>query len=526
MLPPSPVKLAEELAGDSLELRVLSSISKVLVKRRDVGELLEEALTILQEQLGFVRGALSLLRGDSLVVEASYGLSPDEKERGTYHLGEGITGQVGKTGEPAIIPDTRTDGRFLNRTRARHDGESESFLCVPVIHSGQVIGTLSMDFPVQLPDTLSKLMKLLVVVANILADAVESVRLYFVERQSLERENDRLRLELGEQSSSAAIIGHSSAMRSVHLEIAQVARSSATVLLRGESGTGKELIAQAIHNGSDRRHGPFVAVNCAALPEGLIESELFGHEKGAFTGAHKQRIGRFEMASTGTLFLDEIGDISLQTQVKLLRVLQERVFERVGSQEPISTNARIIAATSRDLEQKMRDGEFREDLYYRLNVFPIHVPALRARKSDIISLADFFLAKYNKVYNKKVVRLSTPAIDMLMSYHWPGNVRELENMIERAVIVSSSGVINSFDLPASLQTEAATGTAPMNNLSASPEQTAGLERLTASFETELIAAALKRSKGNVASAARDLQTTVRKLHYRIKQLRIAPSQYK
>lgn len=520
-----PVDLAAELAGDSLELRVLSSLSKVLVTQRDVPELLEEVMGVLQSRLGFVRGALSLLRGSEFVIDASYGLSEGEKARGTYRLGEGITGQVGQTGVPAVIPDTSRDSHFLNRTQARHKGEAESFLCVPVTRSGAVIGTLSLDVALQSDETLSKLKNLMVVVANILADAVESVRTDVAERQRLERENDRMRLELGEQSSFASIIGHSSAMRSIYLEITQVARSNATVLLRGESGTGKELIAQAIHYASDRKEGPFVAVNCAALPEGLIESELFGHEKGAFTGAHKQRIGRFEMASAGTLFLDEIGDISLQTQVKLLRVLQERVFERVGSQEPISTNARIIAATSRDLEEKMREGKFREDLYFRLNVFPIHVPALRARKSDIISLADYFLTKYNKAYNKRVMRLSTPAIDMLMSYHWPGNVRELENMIERAVLVSTSGVINSFDLPASLQTAANTGTEP-SLATANGEKAASLETLTASFETELISAALKRTRGNVAAAARELDTTVRKLHYRIRQLHIEPNQYK
>lgn len=518
------VDLSAELAGDSLELRVLSGLSRVLITQRDVTELLEEVLHVLQGNLGFVHGALSLLRGDELVIEASYGLSEGEKARGTYGLGEGITGQVGKTGIPAVIQDTSKNADFLNRTGVRQEGEAESFLCVPINHSGAVIGTLSVDFPVQSQNTLAKLKNLLVVVVNILADAVESVRSHVEERLRLERENDRMRLELGEQSGFASIVGHSSAMRAVYLEVAQVARSNATVLLRGESGTGKELIAQAIHYASDRKQGPFVAVNCAALPEGLIESELFGHEKGAFTGAHKQRIGRFEMASAGTLFLDEIGDISLPTQVKLLRVLQERVFERVGSQEPIQTNARIIAATSRDLEAKMKEGAFREDLYFRLNVFPIHVPSLRTRKADIISLADYFLSKYNKAYNKNVVRLSTPAIDMLMSYHWPGNVRELENMIERAVLVSTSGVINSFDLPASLQTAANTGT----SLETSSGETrgAGIEVLTASFEKELISAALKRTQGNVAAAARELDTTVRKLHYRIRQLHITPSQYR
>lgn len=516
-----------ELSGDSLELRVLSGVSKVLVGQREVADLLEQILQVLQQNLAFPQGALCLLQGEALVIEASYGLSEEERARGTYRLGEGITGQVGQTGRSAVLRDTARNHSFLNRTGALHGNMSESFLCVAIKHSGAVIGTLSLSFPVLEQHTLDKLVNLLEIVANILADAVASVREQMAERQQLERENDRMRHELGENTAFTNIIGNSSAMRAVHLEMAKVARSSATVLLLGESGTGKELLAQAIHYASDRRDGPFVAVNCAALPEGLIESELFGHEKGAFTGAIKQRIGRFEEASAGTLFLDEIGDIPVQTQVKLLRVLQEKVFERVGSQQPIRTHARIIAATSRNLEKMKDEGQFREDLYYRLAVLPIAVPPLRSRKVDIISLADFFLTKYNKQYHKHVLRLSTPAINMLMSYHWPGNVRELENMIERAVIMSNSSVINAIDLPPSLQTAANTGTESLlPNRSQAPVQGAPMEALTAAFETELIIAALKRTRGNISAAARDLGTTIRKLHYRIRQLQIDHAQYK
>ena len=518
--------LLSGLVGDSLEFRVISGISRVLVGQRELAGLLEHILQTLEQNLGFSQGALCLLQGDELIIEASYGLSDEEKARGTYHLGEGITGEVGRSGKPAIIRDTAHSPGFLNRTGALHGDMSESFLCVPVLHSGEIIGTLSLSFPVLREAVLEKLLRLLEVVANILADAVASVRAQVNERQQLERENDRMRYELGENQGFENIIGHSSAMRSVYLEMAKVARSTANVLLLGESGTGKELLAQAIHYASDRRSGPFVAVNCAALPEGLIESELFGHEKGAFTGAIKQRIGRFEEASEGTLFLDEIGDIPVQTQVKLLRVLQEKIFERVGSQQPLRTNARIIAATSRNLEKMKDEGSFREDLYYRLAVLPIAVPPLRSRKVDIISLADFFLTKYNKRYNKHVLRLSTPAIDMLMSYHWPGNVRELENMIERAVIMSNSSVINAVDLPPSLQTAQATGTENILPDHRDAQPGAALELLTAAFETELITAALKRTKGNVSAAARELSTTIRKLNYRIRQLHICPAQYR
>ncbi len=515
------------LSGDSLELQVLSGVSKVLVGQREVGGLLEQILQVLQDKLRFSQGALCLLQGEELVIEASYGLSEEEKARGTYRLGEGITGHVGLTGEAAVLRDTAKSSTFLNRTGVLHGGMSESFLCVAIKHGGAIIGTLSLSFPVLPQGTPEKLVRLLEIVANILADAVASVREQMTERQLQERETDRLRIELGENTGFANIVGHSSAMRAVYLEMTKVARSTATVLLLGESGTGKELLAQAIHYASDRKDGPFVAVNCAALPESLIESELFGHEKGAFTGAIKQRIGRFEEASTGTLFLDEIGDLPVQTQVKLLRVLQEKVFERVGSQQAIRTQARIIAATSRNLERMMSEGLFREDLYYRLAVLPIVVPPLRSRKVDIVSLADFFLAKYNKLHHKDVRRLSTPAIDMLMSYHWPGNVRELENMIERVVIMSTSSVINAIDLPASLQTAAATGTESLlPNRSQVPEQDTPLEALTASFEAELITAALKRTRGNMSAAARQLHTTLRKLDYRVRKLRLSPDQYK
>ncbi len=512
----------DDLSGDSLELRVLSDISRILVGEQEVMGLLAKTMRILQEKLGFVQGVLCLRHSDKLMIEASYGLSDEENNRGTYKIGEGITGLVALHGSPSIIHNTAHTPEFLNRTGSRGEVIFDSFVCVPITLNGGTIGTLSLTFDQLEPPLLEKLVNLLVVVANILADAVDSVREQKLERERLERENDRMRLELGESKSFDNIVGHSSAMRAVYMELSKVARSTANVLLLGESGTGKELLAQAIHYASDRSNGAFVAVNCAALPEGLIESELFGHEKGAFTGAIKQRIGRFEEASEGTLFLDEIGDIPIQTQIKLLRVLQEKVFERVGSQQAVITNARIIAATSRNLEKMKDDGEFREDLYYRLAVLPINVPPLRRRKVDIISLADYFLSKYNKRYNKEVKRLSTPAIDMLMSYHWPGNVRELENMIERAVIMSNSGVINAIDLPPSLQTAAATGTEGSIATDTERPTQANIASLRAAFESELITAALKRNRGNVSASARELGTTIRKLNYRIQQLQIEP----
>ncbi len=510
------------LAGNSTELDILLDISRLLIRRNNMDELWNKILEVLKNKLPITRAALTLRHSNELVIAASFGLTDYARSLGKYRLGEGVTGRVAQSGKPEIIPDTTLDPTFLNRTRIRQEDKPESFLCVPIIHGEDVIGTLSIDYPQQEQEELNKLLNLMLALASIMDDAVEAFRTEVEERERLQSENDQLRQQLGRQTRLSGIIGNSSPMRDIQLQIIQVARSSATVLIRGESGTGKELIAQSIHYNSDRRNGPFIAVNCAALPENLVESELFGHEKGAFTGAYKTRMGRFEAASGGTLFLDEIGDISLAVQVKLLRVLQERVFERVGSQEPIQTHVRIIAATSRNLEEKMHEGSFREDLFYRLNVFPIIVPPLRSRKSDIIALADYFLGKYNSAYDKNILRISTPAINMLMSYHWPGNVRELENVIERSVLVSNNGVINSFDLPPSLQTAMATNT-HVGNM---PGASGGMEIQIAAFEMELITDSLKRNQGNVAAAARDLQTTIRKLHYKIDKLGIKPTAYK
>jgi Nif-specific regulatory protein len=299
-------------------------------------------------------------------------------------------------------------------------------------------------------------------------------------------------------------------MRQVYEQIAQVAGTNTSVLIRGESGTGKELIAHAIHYNSPRAKKPFVKVSCAALPETLIESELFGYEKGAFTGAQSRKLGRFELAEGGTLFLDEIGDLNLTTQVKLLRVIQEREFERLGSTETIKIKVRLITATNKDLEKAITEGIFREDLYYRLNVFTIFVPPLRERKPDVMALADYFLEKYTKEHSKNIKRISTPAIDMLMSYHWPGNVRELENAMERSVLICDGNVIHAHHLPPTLQTAEASGTIVK----------VSLNEAIASYEKDLIQDALKTTRGNRRKAARLLSATERILNYKAKKYAI------
>jgi len=505
------------------ELAILYQISQAAATHpHTVSELLTEVLDIMETELGVSRGTFTLRKPDTeiFVIEASRGLTAEEKKRGQYKLGEGITGRVAQTGQSALIPDISKDPRFLNLTKSR-TGNPTAFICVPVIYRKAVIGTMSIDLSITTDvEELRRYQRFLELVANILAEAVASIREELEEREGLISENERLRRQLGDRYRMHNIIGNCSAMRSVYEQIVQVADSTATVLIRGESGTGKELVARAIHYGSERRNNAFVSVNCAALPENLIESELFGHEKGAFTGATQQRKGRFELANGGTIFLDEIGDISPAVQVRLLRVLQEKTFERVGSSESVSVNVRVLAATSRNLEKEIAEETFREDLYYRLNVFPIILPPLRERRSDIMLLADHFLQKYGEMYGKNIKRISTSAINMMMAYHWPGNVRELENCLERAVLMASDEVIHGYNLPPSLQTSDETQT------SIFPKDGADLKTMVESYEKEIIIDALKKHRGNAAATARYLNTTQRIINYRIQKLGINPEDYK
>ena len=505
----------------AVQLEILSGISRAIASQHDLSGLLKNVFKILEKEMGMLRGTLALRQPDSdiFVIETSHGLSAAERKRGQYRLGEGVTGKVAKSRKPMLIPDISKDESFLNRTGSRK-GKKTAFICVPITLKRRCIGTLSIDRESSTKGVLEADVEFLSLIAGIISDAVSGFQVKVAERETLEAENERLRMKLGDRYEVHNLVGNCSNMRAVYEQISQVADSQATVLIRGESGTGKELVARALHHGSVRRNGPFISVNCAALPENLIESELFGHEKGSFTGAAQQRKGRFELASGGTIFLDEIGDVPLATQVRLLRVLQEKTFERVGGDQTVEANVRILAATSRDLEAGMQEGNFREDLYYRLNVFPIHVPPLRDRKTDIILLADHFLAKYNEAYGKELKRISTPAINMMMAYHWPGNVRELENCMERAVLTSTDEVVHAYSLPPSLQTSEATGTAIV------PDSGASLKSMVDSFEREVIVDSLKKHRGNASAAARHLQTTKRILNYRISNLGIETAKYK
>jgi len=498
----------------SAEMSVLREITSVVVRERNVRRLLEEVLEILERRMGMRRGTFALIEGDELRIEAaSSRLNAEERALGRYRIGEGITGIVAKTGKAEVVPDVRKDRRFLNRTKARSVDEPISFICVPLIHTGQVIGTLSVDR--KIPPDMDSLygdVALLEVITNITAEAAAVCREEHAEREALVEENRALRDMLSDNP--GRLIGDCREMRAVYEQIRQVAPSEATVLIRGASGTGKELVARAIQGLSARKDKPFVVLNCAALPEALVESELFGHEKGAFTDARERRIGRAEAANGGTLFLDEIGDLTIPVQVKLLRFLQERTFSRIGSNEELTSDVRFIAATSRNLEDLMAKKLFREDLYYRLSVFPISMPDLSRRSGDIPILAHHFLAKMRIKYGKLITRISPPAMNMLQAYSWPGNVRELENCIERAVLTARDDCIRSYNLPEAMQSE------EFSEDPFRPDESLSLAGQLAAFERRVLENTLRRHGGNRSAAGRELGVSPRMMNYRLNKLGI------
>jgi Nif-specific regulatory protein len=500
------------------KLGTLMEVSEALTGTLNLQAGLYGVLEVLERRCGALRGAVTLLEEGSglLGVEAALGY-PRSAGRVRYRLGEGITGRVAESGRPAIVPRVSGEPGFLYRAAGRSVRQEEvTFICVPILLDQSTAGTLAVEIRVAPERDAERMVKVMRIAASMISQALRIQRLIDLERQRLVEENTQLREELRERYEFSNIVGNSGPMRQVYEQVAQVVGTTATVLVRGESGTGKELIAHALHHHSPRAGKPFIRVNCAALPETLVESELFGYERGAFTGAHARRKGRFEQADGGTLFLDEIGELSPATQAKLLRVLQEREFERLGGNQTVSVDVRLITATSKDLEKALADGAFREDLYYRLNVFTICVPPLRERKSDVLLLADHFVEKYARLHSRNIKRISTPAIDMMMSYHWPGNVRELENTVERAVLVADGDVIHGHHLSPTLQTAEASGTVVSRSLS----EAVGM------FESNLIQDALKSTRGNRARAARLLNTTERILNYKVRRYGIDPGRFR
>jgi len=479
------------------ELELLFDISQRLIQSKELKNDLSAILEMLVSYLDAERSFLTIFNreSESILIEAAYGYSAAQQAKGKYKLGEGIIGRVVEMSRPVVVDKISKSSLFLNRTgqELTKDGQELSFICNPIIEAGKVTGTLS-----------------------VIRIYVRMKQERLEEMEILKQKNIELQNQLEKEFRPGNIVGNSSKMRDVYSLVSMVAETNSTVLIRGESGIGKELIADSIHFSSPRSKKNFIKVNCSALPDTLIESELFGHEKGAFTGAESRRKGRFELADGGTIFLDEIGDIPLSTQVKLLRLIQQREFERLGGTETIKIDVRIICATNRNLEDLIQNNEFREDLYYRINVFPIFLPPLRDRRNDIPSLVDHFIEKFNKRNNSKIIRITTSALNMLMVYRWPGNIRELENCIERACILSKDNVIHSYDLPPSLQTADSTNTKSQGGLTYTVEQ----------VEKQLIREALVSSKGNIAKAAEELKVTERMLGIRLKKYNIDAWRFK
>ncbi|MHB9003962.1 MAG: sigma 54-interacting transcriptional regulator, partial [Coriobacteriia bacterium] len=489
------------------ELTTLLAVSQTMVGSFDIDRNLRKSVRLLAEGLGLTRAMVALVNPDTreLRIAVAHGLTRAEIARGIYRAGEGVVGRVVASGKAMVVPNVGKEPLFLNRTASRTSKAELGFIAVPIMLRGEVLGALTAD-RVFADDavTLDEDVRVLEIVASIIAHAV---RLYWTYQHEVES-RESLRRELRGRYSLPNIIGDSDAMQQVFRVVTKVAHSNATVLLRGESGTGKELIAHALHYQGLRPRGPFVAINCAALPENLLEAELFGYERGAFTGAVASKQGRFELARGGTIFLDEVGDVSPGLQAKLLRVLQERTFERLGGTKTLTTDARIVSATNRDLEEMTKRGEFREDLYWRLNVVPVFLPALRDRREDLPLLIEHFFERFCATAGRQV-RLAPDTMRLLMRYPWPGNIREVENTVQRLVVLAEDDMILPDDLPMHLI---------MHDL---PEQGGGqdmtLEDEIEALERRRIVASLRRHAHVQAKAARELGITARQLAYKLKK---------
>lgn len=502
------------------DLTLLFEISQTLEESLDLPRILKRALRLMSASMGLHHGCVIIVNRNTeelVVDEPAETKKPGEGVRPGHELLRWVI----ETGKPITVANIEDDPHFKDNSGAKELKRAKilSFLCVPIRSGQRILGTLSVERASEPGENFDRDLRMLTIIASVIAQAVSLRQLAQERISALREENDRLQEQIRNHFKPDNMVGRSSAMQSVYNHIEHVANSKTTILIRGESGVGKELVAHALHKDSPRHAKAFVKVNCAALPESIVESELFGHEKGAFTGAIAMRKGRFELADGGTLFLDEIGDLTPGTQVKLLRVLQEREFERVGAQTTLRCDVRVIAATSRDLEQLMEEGKFRADLYYRLNVFPIYVPPLRERKSDMLLLADYFVEKFSQENEKKIQRISTAAIDLMMSYHWPGNVRELQNCIERAVLLCQGDAIQAHHLPPTLQ-----AADPANPT----EKPVGgtLENAVSALEHEMIVAALKETAGNMAAAARQLGVSERIMGLRVKRYGVEIDRFK
>jgi Nif-specific regulatory protein len=495
--------------ANELELKVLFDISRIIGQALELDRTLEIVPAILSEYLSMKRATITLWdeETEQLRIKVSHGLTLQEERRGVYHSNEGLTGLIFGAGEPAVVPDVGADPLFLNKTRARpiHKG-TISFIGVPIMIKGKPVGVLSVDRLFDEDVSFEEDVRFLTILAAIIAQLVSLNNQVKDREKKWAQANRSLKAPLSAKCTAFFGMAESASMEEVQQFIKKVAPTKASVLLLGESGTGKTLVAQIIHELSNRDRAAFIKVNCAAVPENLLESELFGHERGAFTGASEKKAGRVEEADGGTLFLDEIGELAPTIQSKLLRFLQDKEFERLGGNKTRKVDARIIAATNRDMEQAVRDGAYRVDLYYRLNVFPIKIPALRERKRDIQRLVKFFTGAARKEYGCEL-RFTDEALCALVDYHWPGNVREMENLVERLAILSGDRLIGLEDLtPYIGQIKGSRAAEPANQ-----------KISLAEFEKNQIRQALERNNGVQSRAAAELGITLRQIGYKIKK---------
>ncbi len=497
------------------EVEALHQVARLLSVATDLTKAFTAALGVLRSHLGLENGTVSLfdpVTGD-VFIEAAPEMDDAARIQGRLRPGEGIVGRVFATGMPAVVPDLADEALFLNRTGTWRDTavDRRALHAVPIRDGRATLGVLTADRRWDAgPFSFDRDAKVLAVVAAMFAPRL---RLAQVESLALRARTDEGPRVRPDPERFPGVAGASPPWRAALDVVARVAPSRATVLLRGESGTGKEVVARALHDASPRAERPFVAVSCAALPEALLESELFGHERGAFTGAHEARKGRFEAADGGTLFLDEVGELPAAAQVKLLRALQERQFERVGGRRTITVDVRLVAATNRNLEAAVREGSFRLDLYHRLQVVEIVLPPLRDRPEDVPVLAARFLDELAREHGRRLL-LDRGAQDALAAAPWPGNARQLRNVLERLVVTSPRERVAAGDIEAIVGRDAAEP-APAEAPPAPAEAT----------ELELVSEALARAGYVQAKAARLLGMTVRQLAYRVRKYGIELRRY-
>ncbi len=501
---------------EKVQLSVIYNISKVLSSSTNIKRNINYIKNLLSSYLEYENVFITIVNPITKQLE-NFGGS-----QLIYRKGEGITGKVWKHGVPIVLPDVSKEEEFLNKLRRDLRDKKISFIAVPIKVKNRVIGVIGVDKVHQENEPLNQHTEFLTMIANLLGSYIKLYMEFEKEKKKIEEEKKYLQNQLDmimSKTGIEGIIGKSKKILEIVDIIKKVAKTPATVLLTGESGVGKEVFAKSLHELSDRSDKPFIKINCAAIPEDLLESELFGYEKGAFTGANSLKKGKFELANGGTIFLDEIGDMPLLLQSKLLRVIQEKEIERLGGSKPVKVDVRIVAATNKNLEKMVYEGTFREDLYYRLNVIHIDIPPLRERKEDIPVLVYYFLEKFSKMYSKQV-SISKELMDIFMEYNWPGNVRQLQNTIERMIILSKSKMLEYKDLPSDIKSQLNRKSEEKKVIKLSGKRAVHLPETVEQIEREAIIEALKQSDYIVKKAAQLLGMTPRQVYYRIQKYKI------